>query len=134
MIPANAFVRCIDPSGKHAELCIHCQGCGLTIIDHNSEFADDGLDEQALAKALYALNEGREAEVAVETRPIEMGYAVNGGTWSTIEIKIPADTSEQDISQVAEKKLLQILGDPNYHNVAGCWIHNTMDDEIENSS
>jgi hypothetical protein len=32
-IPANAFVRCIDPNGKRAELCIHTLGFQCNPID-----------------------------------------------------------------------------------------------------
>lgn len=33
-----------------------CGGCGYTIVDHNSPHSDDGLDVDALAKAIEALN------------------------------------------------------------------------------
>lgn len=39
-----------------------CSGCGYTIIDHNSLFCEEGLDADALAKALKALTEKRNAE------------------------------------------------------------------------
>lgn len=32
-IPANAFIRCTDPSGKRADLCIHSQGLQVNPID-----------------------------------------------------------------------------------------------------
>jgi len=32
-IPANAFVRCTDPTGKHADLCIHTSGFQCNPID-----------------------------------------------------------------------------------------------------
>lgn len=32
-IPANSFIRCTDPNGKHADLCIHSQGFQCNPID-----------------------------------------------------------------------------------------------------
>jgi hypothetical protein len=32
-IPANAFIRCIDPNGKRADLCIHSKSFSCNPID-----------------------------------------------------------------------------------------------------
>lgn len=39
-----------------------CKTCGYVIVDDDSEFAEDGLDEKALVKAIEALNAVREAK------------------------------------------------------------------------
>ena len=38
-----------------------CKTCGYNIVDDDSEFANEGLDEHALAKAIWAINKMRES-------------------------------------------------------------------------
>lgn len=77
----------------------------------------------------------------IPNRPIEMGVALDTGTWETCIVEIPADTAEADIFRVAQDVVigsdtsarqisLGLSEDCNGNvNITGTWVYNSMDDD-----
>jgi hypothetical protein len=55
-----------------------------------------------------------------------MGVAYKEGQWRTHYVYVPKQTPDHLLEEAGRKYIIPRLGT---HIVAGCWLHNTMDDE-----